>query len=149
MIRRILAGGLLIILGSLLLWSQRGGDAARVVIGLACVLTYAVAGLGVIAGRPWGRVAGLLLAAAGLLGGAFQLSQSGPDGQRVLLEVFFLAGGPSFAWINVGIASAAFAVLSALAGALLLLPISPRGADDETRVARPIGEVGHADDGPR
>jgi hypothetical protein len=122
-VRRVLAGGLLIILGLVLLASQRGGAGERVVFGIACLLIWGLAGAGVIAARPWGRVAGLLLAGVGLMGAAFQFSQSGPGGQRVLLDAFFLAAGSSFAWANVAIASAAFAVLSALAGALLLLPL--------------------------
>ena len=134
MVRRVLAGDLLIVLGLLLFASQLGSDAGRLVFGLALLAGWGGAGLGVITGRPWGRFVGLALAGVGLVGALFQFSQSGPGGQRALLEVFFLAGGPSFAWINVAIASAGFAMLSALAGALLILPLSSHEADPESHV---------------
>jgi len=127
MVRRITAGVILIALGLALLGSQVSADSGRMVFGLGLLLLWGGTGSAVLAGRTWGRVVGLALSVVGVVVGIWEagLANTGADGARFLVDVFFVARDPHFAWINVAAASFAFAALSCIAGALLVLPIAP------------------------
>ncbi len=123
MSRRSVAGIILIGLGFVLLGSQMSADPGRLIFGLALLVLWGGTGAAVVAGRSWSRLVGLALAGVGVAVAGCELGQAGPGGSLFLVDVFFVARDPHFAWINVAAAALAFALLSALAGALLLRPI--------------------------
>jgi len=128
MARRMIGAVILIGLGLALFGSQVSADPGRMVFGLGLLLLWGGTGLAVLAGRPLGRLVGLALSGVGVVVAIWEAGQAntGADGARVLVDVFFVARDPHFAWINVAAASFAFAALSAIAGALLVLPFAPR-----------------------
>jgi len=126
MARRIIAAVTLIGLGLALFGSQVSTDPGRMAFGLALLLLWGGTGLAVLAGRSWGRLVGLVLSVVGVVVAIWETGQAGPGGSLFLVDVFFVARDPHFAWINVAAASFAFATLSAIAGALLLMPFAPR-----------------------
>jgi hypothetical protein len=124
LVRRSTAGVLLIALG-LALWGSQAPspDAERQAFGIGLLLVWTVAGVGVLAGRRWSRWLGLALAVAGCIAALRSSSQAGPDGDPMLLDLFFLADGPSFTWFGAAAGSMAFATLAAIVGLLLLRPV--------------------------
>jgi hypothetical protein len=130
MARRIIVGIILIGLGLALFGSQVSADSGRMVFGLALLLLWGSTGLAVLAGRSFGRLVGLALSVVGVVVAIWETGQAGPGGSLLLIDVFFVARDPHFAWINVAAASFAFATVSAIAGALLVLPFArwPDGA---------------------
>jgi hypothetical protein len=124
MTRRIVAGTVLILLGLVLFGSQASADPGRLAFGAVLMLVWGGTGLAVVAGWSWGRPVGLILSAVGAVVAIWELGQAGPGGSLFLVDVFFVARDPHFAWINVAAASAGFAALSLVAGALLLRPLS-------------------------
>jgi hypothetical protein len=128
MARRIIVGVILIGLGLALFGSQVSADSGRMVVGTVLLLVWGGTGLAVLAGRWWGRLVGLALSGVGVVVAIWEAGQAntGADGARFLVDIFFVARDPHFAWINVAAASFAFATLSAIAGALLVLPFARR-----------------------
>ena len=126
MVRRILAGVILLGLGLALFGSQVSADPGRMVFGSALLLLWGATGLAVLTGLSWGRLIGLALSVVGFGVAIWEAGQAntGADDARLLVDVFFVARDPHFAWINVAAASFAFAALSAIAGALLVLPFA-------------------------
>ena len=126
MVRRILAGVILLGLGLALFGSQVSADPGRIVFGSALLLLWGATGLAVLTGLSWGRLIGLALSVVGFGVAIWEAGQAntGADDARLLVDVFFVARDPHFAWINVAAASFAFAALSAIAGALLVLPFA-------------------------
>jgi RNA polymerase sigma-70 factor (sigma-E family) len=124
LVRRSIAGVLLIALG-LALWGSQAPspDAERQAFGIGLLLLWTAAGVGVLAGRPWARWLSLVVVVAGCLIALRSSTQAGPDGDPLLLDLFFLADGPSFTWFGAAAGSMAFATLAAITGLLLLLPI--------------------------
>jgi hypothetical protein len=131
MVRRIIVGVILIGLGLALFGSQVSAHSGRMVVGTALLLVWGGTGLAVLAGRSWGRLVGLALSGVGVVVAIWEAGQAntGADGARFLVDIFFVARDPHFAWINVAAASFAFATLSAIAGALLVLPFARRPDD--------------------
>lgn len=123
MARRLVAGIILIGLGLALFGSQMPPTPERLPFGLALLAAWAGSGLAVIAGWSWGRWVGLVLSAVGLVLGMVTTSMANAGDARLAADVFFLADGPYFSWEEVWAGTLVFAVLSAIAGALLLFPI--------------------------
>ena len=121
-VRRILAGSILVLLGVVLGCSQVSFDPLRLAFGAVLLLAWAGTGIGAGAGHEWGRRLGLVLAAAGCLVAAWGSTQAGPGGDLLLVHLFFTVRSPDFAWINVAIGLVAFAQASAIAGTLLIRP---------------------------
>lgn len=65
MVRRIIAGVILIGLGLALFGSQVSTDPGRMPFGLVLLLLWGGTGLAILAGRSWGRPVGLALSAIG------------------------------------------------------------------------------------
>ena len=126
MARRIIGAVILTGLGLALFGSQVSADPARMVFGLGLLVLWGGTGLAVLAGRSRGRLVGLALSVVGVVVAIWETGQAGPGGSLFLVDVFFVARDPHFAWINVAAASFAFAALSAIAGALLVRPFAPR-----------------------
>jgi hypothetical protein len=126
MARRIIVGIILVGLGLALFGSQVSADSGRMAFGRALLLLWGSTGLAVLAGRSLGRLVGLALSVVGVVVAIWEAGQAGPGGSLFLVDVFFVARDPHFAWINVAAASFAFATLSAIAGALLVLPFARR-----------------------
>ena len=131
-LRRRIPGVILLALGLALLRSQLPLTPARLLFGTALLLAWGGTGLALIANRPGARLPGLLLAGAGLLVAGWVdwridlwANEPGRSGDRVLVDVFFLADGPVFSWEEVALACSACMALSALAAGLLLLPSRP------------------------
>jgi hypothetical protein len=113
MVRRIIVGVILIGLGLALFGSQVSAHSGRMVVGTALLLVWGGTGLAVLAGRSWGRLVGLALSGVGVVVAIWEAGQAntGADGARFLVDIFFVARDPHFAWINVAAASFAFATL--------------------------------------
>jgi hypothetical protein len=125
--RRRIPGLILAGLGVALFGSQLPPTPERLVLGVALLIIWGGTGLALIAGRTWARGPGLVVAGVGfaVAGWVERRSDAWPNeasrsADRVLVDVFFLADGPHFSWLEVGLASMAFAVASAVAAAFLL-----------------------------
>lgn len=128
-LRLRIPGLVLLGLSLVLIESQLPPTPGRLVLGLAMVVAWGGTGLALMMGKAWGRLPGLVLSVAGVAVASWVgwrvdqwANARGPSGDRILVDILFLADGPSYSWIEVGLATLAFAFLSALAGAFLLLP---------------------------
>ncbi len=122
MARRIVAGAVLIGLGLALLGSQLPITGERTLMAAALVAIWAGSGLTVLAGLGVGRWLGLIVAGVGLVAAVFVAVQANGGDAKLAADLFFVADGPNFSWFEVFFGAAAFGILSALAGLLLLLP---------------------------
>ncbi len=128
MARRTVAGLILIGLGLGLFGSQLPPSEGRLLIGGIALVAWVGPGLAILSGHPIGRWLGLAVATVGLVVAAWAVAQANVGDARLIAETFFLADGPKFSWAEVAIAAVAFAVLSGLAGALLILPLARKSA---------------------
>lgn len=129
-LRLRIPGAILFGLGLALLGSQLPPGTERLLLGLAMLIAWGGTGLALLAGRVWARVPGLVVSWAGFAvacwvswRGDQWANELARSDDRILVDIFFLADGPYYSWIEVGLGSLAFAVLSAIAGTLLLVPI--------------------------
>ncbi len=135
-LRRVVAGIVLFVVAVLLsAASTASGSRVGLVLGLAILAGWGVAGVAIFAGNHWGRILGLGASAIGLLVG-WSLATSGIESP--LTEVMF-SPPDAVRWYVVMPAGYLFAALSAVAGLLLLLPFPT-----EATSAQP----GTNDDGP-
>lgn len=119
MARRIVGGLILIGLGLGLFGSQMPGPAERLAFGAAMLVIWGGTGSLVLAGLRVGRVAGLVLSAIGIILGAMVVVQANSGEATLAADLFFIADGPTFSWIEVLFGAVAFVVLSVVAlGAL-------------------------------
>lgn len=123
MLRRLVAGSILVCLGIVLASSQVSADPLRLAFGAVLLVAWFTGGIGVIAGRGWARLLGLTLAVAGCLVALWGSGQARPDGNRILIELFFTVREPYFSWLGVGVASTLFAIASAISAVLLVRPL--------------------------
>jgi hypothetical protein len=126
-------GLILIGLGIALFGSQLPPTPMRLLLGSMVLIAWGGVGLALVAGRAWAIVPGLLLASLGFVVAAWVDVRVDPwaneamlngierSADRVLVDVFFLADGPSYSWLEVTYGAIAFAVLSAVAGGFLVL----------------------------
>ncbi len=119
-LRRIAAGSILIVLGVALFAWQSPPTPERSAFGLVLLAAWGGSGVGVFWGRPWGRILGLAVSCLGLVV-ALWVASEGTDSPYA--RVFFPRDAAR--WYVVLPMSYAFAVLSGVAGALLLLPFRP------------------------
>jgi hypothetical protein len=137
---RRIAGVILVGLGLALLGSQLPPTSGRLLFGSVMLVAWGSVGLALIAGRTCARVPGLVLAGIGFAVAAWvdvrvdawanEAWVNGLDwsaGDRVLVDAFFTADGPSLSWLEITYGSMAFAALSAAAGGLLALDLLQRG----------------------
>ncbi len=132
---RILAGGILTIMGIVLFAMALGGVGLASLAGLLLAVSWAAAGIAVLAGKPWGRVLGLVVSLVGLAVGV-SLATGGTESP--LARGFFSAADAA-RWYVVMPTGYACAILSAIAGLLLIPPFGPwvRG-DDQSISADPM-----------
>lgn len=150
-------GIILVGLGLALFGSQASPTSERLLFGLATLVAWGGTGLALVAGRRSARVPGLVVSGVGLAVACWLIVRidawaNGPPGSadRVLVDLFFLADGPFFSWIEVGTASMAFATMSAVAGGFLLAagpPLSAALGTDLEEHHDATGEVIEGSDG--
>lgn len=149
--RRIVAGIILIVVGLAIL-SVGGQSAGRVPVVLSAA--WGASALAVLAGEAWGRILGLVVSVVGLAIGA-SLATAGIASPFATL---IFSGADAARWYVVMPVGYGLAILSAVAGVLLLLPFpaAPRASE---RSARPAlddpapndpapNETGDVGDGP-
>lgn len=118
---RIVGGLILIGLGLGLFGSQMPGPDERLALGAAMLVIWGGTGLLVLAGLRLGRVAGLVLSLIGIVLGAVVVGQANSGEATLAADLFFIADGPTFSWVEVLFGAIAFVVLSVVAlGALVL-----------------------------
>lgn len=118
---RIVGGLILIGLGLGLFGSQMPGPDERLAFGAAMLVIWGGTGLLVLAGLRLGRVAGLVLSVIGIVLGAVVVGQANSGEATLAADLFFIADGPTFSWVEVLFGAIAFVVLSVVAlGALVL-----------------------------
>jgi hypothetical protein len=147
-LRRRVPGLLLLGLGLMLLGSQLPPSPGRLLLGLAMLIVWGATGLALIAGKAWARLPGLVLAGAGVAVACWLswrvdqwANELGRSDDRVLVDLFFLADGPYYSWAEVGVASFLFALLSAIAGAFLLLPFRAPVHGPESASRQDVGSA--------
>lgn len=116
-LRRVVAGAVLIVVGAL--FAIQGPS------GLLMLAAWGGSGLALLAGQPWSRNAGLVVAGVGLAVGAF-LAIEGVSSP--LAETLF-ASQDAARWYVVQPLGYVVAILSGIAGALLLRPFRIRGTE--------------------
>jgi hypothetical protein len=116
--RRAIAGGILIVLGFWLFSAMTRSASGSGIVGFVLLAAWTGAGFGVIAGHPTGRLAGLALAAVGIIVG-LSLALGGVDSP---VAPWFFSTADAIRWYVVQPVGAILAVVSALAGFLLIEP---------------------------
>jgi hypothetical protein len=117
-LRRVIAGGILVVLGLGLFSTGIGGlTPERSIAALALTATWCAVGIVVIAGTPWARLAGLALSVVGIVVGV-SLATAGVDSP--LAAVLFSAADAA-RWYVVMPVGYGLAILSAIAGLLLVV----------------------------
>lgn len=131
--RRRIPGVVLVGLGLALLGSQLPPTPERLLFGLAMFVAWGGTGLALTAGWTWARIPGLVVSGIGLavavwvtVRGDDWANEPARSADRILVDAFFLADGPHYSWLEVGLASMAFAILSAVAGGFLLATFRPQ-----------------------
>jgi len=128
--RRVLAGGILIVVG---LWfaGQPSTSSLRAVLGLVILMVWGGAGVAVVAGRPWGRFVGLTVVGLTLIVAASLALQHVDSPFAGLVFAY----PDSARWYVVGPSGYVLATLSILAGLLVLLPFRPGPTGPDRPVA--------------
>jgi len=147
-LRRRVPGLLLLGLAFALFGSQLPPGSGRLLLGLAMLIVWGGTGVALIAGKAWGRLPGLVLSGVGVAVACWVswridqwANELGRSDDRILVNLFFLADGPYYSWMEVGIASFAFAFLSAVAAAFLLLPFRAPVHGPESASRQDVGSA--------
>lgn len=119
--RRAIAGWILILLGVWLFTATTGSAAGSAIVGSILLASWWGAGVGVLAGRPTGRLAGLAAAAIGILVG-LSLGLGGID---TPITPWLFSTADAIRWYVVQPVGYIVAVVSALAGFLIIEPFGP------------------------